>query len=391
MTAAEGTASELRVLVLAPLGRDAEVTCAVLRSAEIECHACADVRELVREFAAGVGAIVLAPEALGAGDAATIHQLLGSQPPWSDVPVVLTIAERLGAADVRDRAGGVFNRPGAVTVLERPIRRLVTMQTMIRAALTARQRQYQIRDLIEQLRVNVERLDAEQDVRDRFVSLLAHDLRGPLSTATMAARLLVAHPERLQDRRDLALRIERSMVRADRMIQDLLDANSLRAGHRLTLDLQPCDLPEIASDVITDLSDADRERVVLNAPGRIEGVWAPDQLRRALWNLITNALKYGAPDAPVEVDLTHDASGVVASVHNSGPPIPPEEQARLFAPFGRARSAVGRTRGWGLGLALVRGCADAHGGSVGLSSTQEAGTTFTMRLPLDARPFQQLG
>jgi signal transduction histidine kinase len=390
MRGADVTASELRVLVLAPVGRDAEVTCGALRSVDIACHTCGDVSDLVREFAAGAGAIVLTPEALGTGGASTIQQLLGSQPPWSDVPVVLATAERQWASDERDRAGDVLGRPGAVTVLERPIR-LVTMQTVVRAALMARRRQYQLRDLIEQLRVNVERLDAEQGIRERFVSLLAHDLRGPLSAATMAARLLVAHPERLQDRRDLALRIERSMGRADRMIQDLLDANRLRAGHRLTLDLQLCDLAEIASDVIDDLGEPDRDRVVLTAPDRLEGVWAPDQLRRALWNLITNALKYGAPAERVNVHVRRDASSAFVSVHNSGPPIPAEEQARLFKPFGRTRSSEASARGWGLGLALVRGCADAHGGTVEVSSTRETGTTFTMRLPLDARPFQQVG
>ena len=71
-----------------------------------------------------------------------------------------------------------------------------------------------------------------------------------------------------------------------------------------------------------------------------------------------------------------------------GAPIPPDEQVEIFDPFGRARGAETRARGWGLGLTLVRGCAEAHGGRLELSSTPEAGTTFTLRLPLDARPFQ---
>jgi signal transduction histidine kinase len=173
------------------------------------------------------------------------------------------------------------------------------------------------------------------------------------------------------------------------MIQDLLDANRLRAGHRLTLDPQLCDVVGIASDVIADLSDAERQRVALDAPDRLEGVWAPDQLRRALWNLVTNALKYGAADGQVDVRLRSDGFEVVISIHNTGPAIPAAEQPRLFEPFGRGTGVGGRIRGWGLGLTLVRGCVDAHGGSFELSSTDEAGTTFTLRLPLDARPYQQ--
>ncbi len=178
------------------------------------------------------------------------------------------------------------------------------------------------------------------------------------------------------------------MLRVDRMIQDLLDANRVRAGHRLALDLKRCDLVEIASDVIADLQDADRERVRLNAPDRLEGVWAPDQLTRALWNLITNALKHGAPGGQVDVGVGRAPDAAVISVHNSGPEIPLAEQARLFEPFSRSRGAEARARGWGLGLTLVRGCAEAHGGAIELSSSAAEGTTFTLRLPLDARPFQ---
>ena len=142
--------------------------------------------------------------------------------------------------------------------------------------------------LLEELRVQVERMGAERTVRERFVSLLAHDLRGPLSTVQMVARMLVARPEQLEDRRALALRIERNVTRIDRMIQDLLDANRVRAGHRLALNLQRCDLVEIVSDLEADLPERDRERVHAKMPDRLEGVWDPDQLRRAVWNLVTS-------------------------------------------------------------------------------------------------------
>lgn len=388
MTPQAGTAIELRVLVLAPIGRDAEVTCAVLTGSGLACHACSDVEELQREFATGAGAILLTAEALGSGDSSSLARLLRAQPPWSDIPVILAVAARRGTRDVREWAEDAFGRPGAVTVLERPIR-LFTFQTILRAAIAARRRQYELRDVLEELRVNVERLDAEKVVRERFVSLLAHDLRGPLSAAAMAAKLILARPERLDERRDLAVRIERNVLRADRMIQDLLDANRLRAGQRLSLDLQVCDLAEIATDVVDDLSDDERRRVALNVPDRLEGVWAPDQLRRALWNLMTNALKYGSADGTVTMDVHREPDSVIISVHNTGPGIPSEDQPRLFEPFSRAVGAEGRARGWGLGLTLVRGFVDAHGGSLDLSSTSESGTTFTVRLPLDARPYQK--
>jgi signal transduction histidine kinase len=375
------TSAELRVLVAAPFGRDAEVTVEMLKAAAIEARPCATIAELAREFANGAGAILVTSEALGANGTELLARIVAAQEPWSDVPLVLATAP----GDARARESLALMAPGgAVTVLERPIR-LITLQTVIRSALRARQRQYDLRELLEELRVQVERMGAERTVRERFVSLLAHDLRGPLTTVQMVARMLVARPEQLDDRRALALRIERNVTRIDRMIQDLLDANRVRAGHRLALDLQPCDFVEIVSDLEADLPERDRERVHAEMPDRLEGVWDPDQLRRAVWNLVTNALKYGADGAPVQVRVEGTSSEVAVSVHNSGPAIPVEEQPRMFEPFGRSAGSEARGRGWGLGLTLVRACAEAHGGTLDLSSTHQAGTTFTMRLPMDAR------
>jgi signal transduction histidine kinase len=381
----EVSATELRVLVLAPIGRDAELTCEVLRAAGVGCQPCGSLQELGRELVAGAGAILATAEALEPNGAPTFERMLELQEPWSDIPIVLATAS--GDTRAREASIGRLERAGAVTVLERPIR-LMTLRSVIGAALRVRRRQYEMRSLLEELQVNVARLDAERVVRERFVSLLAHDLRGPLSAATLAAKMLVTRPDKLVDRRDLALRIERNLRRIDQMVRDLLDANRLRAGYRLPLDLQPCDLVEIAADVVADLEEPERDRVRTSAPERLEGVWSPNELHRALWNLITNAFKYGTENAPVDVLIHRAADGVVVSVHNQGPGIAPDEQLQIFEPFGRARGAEARGRGWGLGLTLVRGCVEAHGGKLELSSTDDAGTTFTLRLPLDARPFQ---
>jgi signal transduction histidine kinase len=358
------------------------VTREVLDAAGITSHPCRTVEELGSELAAGAGAILIAAEALRHGAAEALAACIARQEPWSDIPVVLaaeggrppTLAAGLGGAD------GV----GVVTVLERPIRG-VTLQTVLQAALRARRRQYQLRDAIAELRDHVERLDAERVVRERFVTLLAHDLRGPLSTASLGARRLAVDAAQDPARREAALRVERAMARMDGMIRDLLDANRVRAGERLPLELQPCDLVAVVDEALTELDEASRGRVRPAAPARLEGMWAPDQLRRAVWNLVTNALKYGSPDAPVDVVLRREGHDAVVAVHNHGAPIAPDELHRIFEPFGRARGLDPHVRGWGLGLALVRGCAEAHGGAVEVTSTAGEGTTFAMRLPLDAR------
>jgi signal transduction histidine kinase len=124
-------------------------------------------------------------------------------------------------------------------------------------------------------------------------------------------------------------------------------------------------------------------------PDRLEGVWAPEELRRAVWNLLSNALKYGQAETEVTVEARPVGEGVEVSFHNEGPAIPAEEQLRIFEPFGRARGAAAVATGWGLGLTLARGCAEAHGGDLVLTSTPELGTTFTLRLPRSAAPRQR--
>jgi signal transduction histidine kinase len=199
---------------------------------------------------------------------------------------------------------------------------------------------------------------------------------------------MLRRSDRLDGRRDLAVRIERNLDRMDRMIRDLLDVSRVRGGQRLPLRLADCDLAVVAREVIEELSVAHGDRFEL-APGEaVRGIWSQEDLRRALWNLGTNAVKYGVPGRPITTRLERTADGVRASVHNFGNPIPPDKRARLFDLYSRLRE--GSATGWGLGLALVRACAEAHGGQAAIGeSSEEAGTTFTIDLPSDSRPFQR--
>lgn len=243
--------------------------------------------------------------------------------------------------------------------------------------------------LVAALGAKIEAFHVERSLREHFVSILAHDLRGPLATAKLAAHLVIERPELLEMRRELAIRIERNLDRMDRMIRDLLDANRIRAGERLPLRLDRCDLGQLAYEIAEELRALHGTRVEIDGDLHVRGIWSADELRRALWNLVTNAVKYGDAQRPVRVTLCRLGDRARVEVRNWGSPIAPEDQPLLFEPFARARNAAGGDRpGWGLGLALVRGCAEAHGGTVSLESTAEAGTTFTLDLPLDARPYQ---
>lgn len=233
-------------------------------------------------------------------------------------------------------------------------------------------------------------LQSERELRERFVSVLAHDLRGPLAAAKLSATRLAQGFERSDKRATQAAKIEKNIDRADRMIRDLLDANRVRAGERLPLNIDRCDLSALAREVIDDLVQAHGPRFVLAGRDDVVGYWDCEELRRALWNLATNAVKYGAAGVAITIALDRTASRAELSVHNLGPAIPDEDQRHLFEPFARTQSArTGAQRGWGLGLTLVHGCSQAHGGRVRVQSSPEHGTTFTIELPLDARPFAE--
>jgi PAS domain S-box-containing protein len=233
-------------------------------------------------------------------------------------------------------------------------------------------------------------LERERELREQFVATLSHDLRTPLTTMKVNADRLLRRGSDPEVRAKASARISDNIERADRMIRDLLDANRIRAGEKLPLQIGPCELRELVAEVIDELAAVHGERLVLRAPARIEGYWSRGDLRRIVENLCTNAIKYGASDRIATVSLRASETHAEIEVQNFGPPISEADRRELFVPFRRTRSAqAGGQRGWGLGLTLVRGVAEAHGGMVEVRSNEVTGTIFTVRLPIDARGFAQ--
>jgi signal transduction histidine kinase len=242
--------------------------------------------------------------------------------------------------------------------------------------------------LFNDLNEKVDALTAERELREQFMAILAHDLRGPLTVAKMASAVLAQRPEKLDERRDLAAKIDTNIDRVEKMIRDLLDTERIRAHQLLPLRPAETDLVPMAYALIEELRGPHGDRFVLQTENDVRGVWDVEQLHRALWNLAINGVKYGATDQKITIRLKRTPAGVDISVHNEGVPIPVEDQARIFTSFARVGNPQSRGKsGWGLGLTLVRGAAEAHGGSVNVDSDAHRGTTFTLHLPFDSRPF----
>lgn len=234
--------------------------------------------------------------------------------------------------------------------------------------------------ILADLSTTIQELHRERGLRELFVAVLAHDLRGPLTAAKVAAHLLARADDLVpSERGQLEQTVDRNINQMDRMIQDLLDVSRLRAGQQPALPLAPCDLGRLVTEVVQEMRGLYSNPFVFRTSPEVVGLWSDQQVRRSVWNLASNAAKYGTVDAPITLEVTRTDQGARVSVHNLGPAIAEAEQKQLFLPFSRTEN--GQAQGWGLGLASVRACAEAHGGKVSLSSHSTGGTTFFLDLP----------
>jgi signal transduction histidine kinase len=228
---------------------------------------------------------------------------------------------------------------------------------------------------------------AQTMLRERFTAALTHDLRNPLSNAHTAAQL-IERSAGSQKLKELAVLITENLKRMDGMIQDLLDSVRFQAGERLQLRLEEFDVQELAKEVCDQFTFTCGPRFQLIG-GSAKVWWDREAIKRAIENLIGNAVKYGIPDTPVRIKIDLVQERVMISVHNEGEPIPQEQTESLFQIFRRAEAAKwGYKKGWGIGLPYVRSVAESHGGSVAVDSGAHRGITFMIDMPADARPYQ---
>lgn len=237
-------------------------------------------------------------------------------------------------------------------------------------------------DITERKRA-VERMQEEAQFRERFIGILGHDLRNPLSAISLSARSMRRRglPPAQQQ---LAQRIETSAARMGNMISDILDLTRARLSGGIPLNLAPVNLPAVCRQVVEELTVAHPGRsIILETEGEGEGTWDPERLAQVVSNLVGNALEHGDHKGSVYVRCVAEPERQVLEITNPGSPIPSHQLATLFDPFRQGQGRSGRGSGLGLGLFIVRELVEAHGGHVVVRSTEE-GTTFSVRLPRDS-------
>ena len=228
----------------------------------------------------------------------------------------------------------------------------------------------------------VEFSEVHLDIQQKFVNTLTHDLKNPITAAKMNAQLILKRTDAHEPSVQSAKRIIASLNRLESMIHDLLDASRVRAGEVLLLQIMHCDLDVVIRDIMEEMAVVHGDRFIFDSKGPVEGKWGCDGVRRAVENLVGNAVKYSATQTPITVSLKRKKDFVEVAVHNEGAPIAEKEISTLFKPYQRTKSALEGTKtGWGLGLTLVKGVIDAHKGNVRVESHAGKGTTFILELP----------
>lgn len=391
-----------RILILAPTGRDAEITARILSEAGLTAEVCQNALEINSETLENAGLFFVTGEALTPEATPNLIAALTEQPQWSDIPLVVLTS---GGGDVPANAEilEMLSKTGNVTLIERPVR-LMTLMSAIKSALRARRRQYDIRDYIEgekRAAAELEKLftserharseaETANRLKDEFLATVSHELRTPLNAILGWANLLRTGKLDGGKIQEALETVERNARSQAQIIEDLLDVSRIITG-KLKLDIRPLNAAALVKSAVDSISPAaEAKEIVIKtniADETTEIAGDSARLQQVLWNLLSNAVKFTPRGGTIEIGVKRESSNLVVSVGDTGSGIEPE-----FLPyvFDRFRQADGTTTrhfgGLGLGLAIVKHLVEQHGGSVRAESDGKGkGAVFILNLPLLSR------
>jgi signal transduction histidine kinase len=333
---------------------------------------------LGREFALAIVDVQM-PEM----DGIELAELMRGTARTRDVPIILVTA---GLHD----PGRVFRgyELGAVDFLHKPLDPVVLRSKVAVFLQLHRQRQL-LAEQLEEIRLAKQALEDSDRRKDEFLAVLSHELRNPLAPIHNGVYILRrAMPADERAARAVEV-IERQARHLERLVGDLLDVTRIARG-KVQLQRQRVELVESLRRTADDhRPDYDAKGVGFEMTLPPSPVWIdadPTRLAQIVGNLLVNALKFTDAGRRVTLTLRVDAGTATIEVHDEGAGIAPHLLPLIFEPFTQADRTLARSQGGlGLGLALVRGMAELHGGSVTATSGGPGqGATFAVRLPLAA-------
>ena len=381
MNAVSSINAAQRLLILAPTGRDAPLVQSVLAANGVASVCCASMRAVCAELDLGADALLMAEEAISQAET-SLREWLAHQPSWSDLPIL--VLARPGADSTA--VARSMDQFGNVAVIERPMR-ITSIVSAARAAFRARQRQYQIREHIEERKRTEQALrDADRRKND-FLAMLAHELRNPLAPIRNSLEIvrMTSAPGSAAAR--VGPIMERQVNHMVRLVDDLLEIARITRG-KIVLRKESLDLTAVARGAIETsrpLIDMKRHRLTADIPDDpviVEGDFV--RLTQVIANLLNNAAKYTDSGGAIRLTLRRDGDSALVSVTDSGLGIATDMLERIFEPFIQiGRESTNAQGGLGIGLTLAKTLIEMHGGTIAARSAGAGtGSEFVVRMPL---------
>ena len=228
-----------------------------------------------------------------------------------------------------------------------------------------------------------------RESQNLFLAILGHDVRSPLGAISMGAQILMRNASASPHSFKTASLIASSSHRVAEIVSDLLDFSTGHLGDGIPVTTSLMDFSPVCTTIVEELSLSHPERrIQLDIAGDMEVVWDRARISQAFGNLVNNAIDHGSAGEPIGVRIqAHDGDEIVWTIQNSGNVITSAQLRTLFDPAKRfalrpaSERKLGEKTNLGLGLYITREIVVAHGGRIEITSTQQNGTIFTIRLP----------
>ncbi|MEO7678982.1 MAG: ATP-binding protein [Verrucomicrobiota bacterium] len=368
----------------APTGGDSLNAAALIERAGFKAEICESLLQMCDAAKGGVGALLVSEEALFGASLPGFMEMLKTQPSWSDVPIiVVTSGGETTQASLR--AFNAFGPSGNIMLVERPFR-AITLVSTLQVALRARRRQYQVRELMNNLENRVAertaRLEETVSELEAFSYSVSHDLRAPLRAMQGYSHFLMEdYGNRLDETgRDFLTRIINSGNRLDRLVQDILTYSRFTRGE---IEIHPINLEKLVEEIVQHYPSLQPPQAEIKVQTPLVPVLGHDgSLTQCVSNLLSNAVKFMPPDRIPRIKVWTDNIGPEVRVwfHDNGIGIDPAHQNRIFKMFERAPHQA-TYDGTGIGLAIVHKAVERMGGKVGVDSVPGKGSKFWIQLP----------